>query len=76
MGGGFGIQFTMFETIRASGESTFAIDADMGVRFITGGRAEYLTEGSIARENGDLIYDVLESATSLLNARFGICFRF
>jgi hypothetical protein len=75
-GAGAGIQFPLLRTIRQSGQIAFAMDADLGVRYIYGGRAEYLKEGSIFRENGDVYYDVMESATSLVTARAGISFRF
>ena len=75
-GAGAGIQFTVLKALRQSGENSFALDVELGARYIYGGRAEYLKEGSISRENSEVTYDLLESATSLISARAGFCFRF
>lgn len=75
-GAGVGTQFTVLKALRRSGERAFSMDVEVGARYLTGGRAEYLKEGSIFRDNGDIYYDVLESATSLITARLGLCFRF
>ena len=75
-GAGAGIQFTIIKALRRSGENAFAVDMELGARYIYGGRADYLKEGSIFRENGEVTYDVLQSATSLISARAGFCFRF
>lgn len=75
-GAGVGTQFTVLKALRRSGERAFSVDVELGARYLTGGRAEYLKEGSIFRDDGDIYYDVLESATSLITARLGLCFRF
>jgi hypothetical protein len=54
----------------------FDIDLDIGVRFLAGGEARYLTEGSIIRENGNVTYLVSESDTHLFTANFGVMFSF
>jgi hypothetical protein len=59
-----------------SGRRMFSMDLDVGVRYIRGGRAEYLKEGSIHRQNGTVSYDVYRSRTDLLNAYIGLFFNF
>jgi len=49
---------------------------DFKIRYLYGGEAEYLKEGSITRENGDVIYDVKRSDTDLLLFQLGVIFRF
>lgn len=49
---------------------------DGKVRYLFGGRAEYLKEGSIRRDNGTVTFDVLSSRTDVLTAQIGITFRF
>lgn len=49
---------------------------DFKIRYLYGGEAEYLKEGSITRENGDVIYDVRRSDTDLLLFQLGVIFRF
>lgn len=49
---------------------------DFGVRYLKGGNAEYLKRGSIARTNGELIYDVYESDTSMILPHIGFVGRF
>lgn len=49
---------------------------DGKVRYLVGGRADYLKKGSITRENGQVFFDVLSSKTDVLTAQIGITFRF
>jgi len=46
------------------------------VRYIFGGEAEYLKEGSIRREGGNVIYDLSNSRTNLLTFKVGVVFGF
>jgi opacity protein-like surface antigen len=55
-------------------ESRFMLD--IGVRWLRGGRAEYLREGSIREVNGSVAYDVLSSRTDTLAVRVGVTYRF
>lgn len=41
-------------------------------RYMFGREAEYLQEGSISRENGQVLYDVSRSETNLLYFKFGV----
>jgi hypothetical protein len=61
---------------RETGRRMFSLDLDVGVRYIRGGVAEYLKEGSIHRENGRVSYDVYRSRTDLLGAYIGLSFSF
>lgn len=47
-----------------------------GVRYMFGREAEYLQEGSISRNNGNVAYDVTQSETDLLYFKFGVNFTF
>jgi hypothetical protein len=49
---------------------------DGRVRYLRGSRAEYLREGSIRRENGNVFFDVLRSRTDIVTAQVGITFQF
>nr|MBN2276204.1 hypothetical protein [candidate division Zixibacteria bacterium] len=49
---------------------------DLRGRYLIGGKAEYLKEGSIGREDGEVVYDITESKTDLLTARIGLTFEF
>ncbi len=49
---------------------------DGKVRYLRGSRAEYLREGSIRREGGEVFFDVLRSRTDVVTAQVGITFRF
>jgi len=61
---------------RETGRRVFSMDLDAGVRYIKGGEAEYLREGSIHREYGSVSYDVYRSRTDLLGAYIGLSFSF
>lgn len=54
----------------------FRFDLELGARWLKGGDASYLTEGSIIRENGNVTYVVTESSTNLFITNFGIVFSF
>lgn len=45
-------------------------------RYMFGREAEYLQEGSIRRENGEVFYDVSQSATNLLHIKIGVVINF
>jgi hypothetical protein len=49
---------------------------DLGVRYLLGGEAEYLKEGSITIEGNSVSYDLIKSKTNLLTVRIGVsaCF--
>jgi Outer membrane protein beta-barrel domain len=49
---------------------------DLGVRWLQGGQAQYLKEGSIRREGETLEYDVSESTTDLLTVHIGASLTF
>jgi hypothetical protein len=75
-GAGAGIHFTVLKAVRRSGKRAFSMQVELGARYLTAGRMEYLREGSIIRENGEIYYDVLESVVTLINLRAGISFCF
>jgi len=76
LGFGGGLMLNVYQKRRRNRASPFAVFADFGFRYLKGGRAEYLKEGSIIRENDYLIYDVSESSTDLLTLRAGLSFVF
>jgi hypothetical protein len=47
-----------------------------GARYMFGGKAKYLKEGSIRRENNTLIYSTLESTTDLFIFSVGVSYHF
>jgi len=52
------------------------ISLDGKVRYLRGSRAEYLKEGSVRRENGSAVFDVLTSRTDVVTVQIGVTFRF
>jgi hypothetical protein len=76
-GVGVGAMVNLLQVRRyESGRRIFSMDLDVGVRYIRGGEAEYLKEGSIHRQNGTVSYDVYRSRTDLLGAYIGLSFNF
>lgn len=69
-GFGGGVQVTLGRVGRGD------ISLDGKVRYLRGGRAEYLKEGSIRRENGSVFFDVLSSRTDVVTVQIGVTFRF
>lgn len=75
-GAGCGVMMKVYEYRKNSDRNPFAIFVNLGARFLKGGRAEYLREGSIYQENGQLIYDIKMSNTDLITVRLGLSFAF
>jgi hypothetical protein len=75
-GAGVGAVIRALEIRSHQRRSLFSLHIEIGVRYSKGGTAEYLTEGSIRREYGSLIYEPLMSTTDLVKTHFGIVFRF
>jgi opacity protein-like surface antigen len=69
VGGGVQVQLT-------SSRRRPVVLLDAGVRYLRGGRAEYLREGSISRKDGAVFFDVLRSRTDVVTAQVGVTFRF
>lgn len=57
---------------RARGETVIEVK----VRYMAGGRAKYLKQGSIVVEGDDVTYTLERSATSFITAQAGISFRY
>lgn len=57
---------------RARGETVIEVK----VRYMAGGRAKYLKQGSIVIEDGEAVYTFERSATSFVSAQLGISFRY
>jgi opacity protein-like surface antigen len=49
---------------------------DLGIKYVYGGEAEYLKEGSIRRVGGAVIYDSMKSRTDLIEFQLGVSVRF
>jgi len=72
-GGGGGIMFQVYD-----GGSTKPVSVyiDAGARYLKGGKARYLKEGSIRREDGRVLYDIEESETDFLAIHIGATVQF
>jgi hypothetical protein len=75
-GAGCGLLMKVYENKKNRERNTFAIFVDLGARYLIGGKAEYLHEGSIHQEDNRLIYDSKISRTDLITARLGLSFAF
>lgn len=75
-GGGGGMMIRVYESDDPEGGGIAEVLLDFRARYINGGEAEYLKEGSIRRENGEVKYDVLKSRTDVLTLQIGVALRF
>jgi hypothetical protein len=73
-GGGGGIMVSVYTG--GENESIQNVLIHLGARYVKGGNARYLKEGSIRREAGRVIYDTLESTTDLLTFLIGASVHF
>lgn len=74
MGGGLMIPLRYHSNRRGKGST--GIYLDIGMRFLKGGRAEYMVENREIETGGAPLYDVVASKTDLLTAHIGISFMF
>ena len=74
-GAGGGVMLRLF-TSKAKKGKVWSILLDLGARYILGGEAEYLKEGSIKRVGGRVVFDKIKSKTDLLTARLGVIVEF
>jgi hypothetical protein len=72
-GGGAGLMFLVYRPDNGTVSDVFV---DLGARYVFGGEAEYLKEGSIRSSGGRVSYDVLKSKTDLLEFTAGVSVRF
>jgi hypothetical protein len=75
-GAGGGLMVQVFSKKRNKRKGSFAMYVDMAVRYLKGGRAGYLKEGSIRLENDQVLYDVSRSTTDLVTGYIGVSFSF
>lgn len=75
-GGGAGAMFRVYESTDDANAGLKEVLINVGTRYMLGGEAEYLKEGSVRRENGRVAYDVSKSETDLLTFRVGVVLRF
>lgn len=73
VGGGLLIRLYSPDEQEGSFESLFL---DLKVRYLLGTEAEYLKEGSVTIDNGNVYYDVSRSKTDLLMTQIGVMFYF
>lgn len=71
-GGGGGVMVQVYGAPEQDGPGIKQVLVDAGVRYLLGGEAEYLKEGSIKRENGTARYSALKSKTDLMTFSLGV----
>jgi hypothetical protein len=71
VGAGAGVQFLL-----TKGVNKPDVLLDTKVRYLRGGRAEYLRKGSIFRGDGEVFFEPLSSPIHLVNFQIGVTFRF
>lgn len=79
-GGGGGVMIRVFDrrgSANLTAENPIAAGyINLGARYLNGSEAEYLREGSIVIENGNVSYDTLQSRTDMLIIQLGFVLRF
>ncbi len=74
-GGGGGVLVKLY-TGKIKKARTWSILLDFHARYIVGGEAEYLKEGSIKRVNGKVAFDKIQSKTDILTTHLGVTVEF
>ena len=74
-GGGAGLLIRLHQK-KEPGPGLQAVHLDLRGRYLAGGQAEYLDEGSMRVEEGRLLYKLIHSRTDLVQAGAGVTFQF
>ncbi len=74
-GFGGGVQIQVYDGAN-NPDAPAAVYIELGGRYLLGGEADYLKEGSIRRENGRVAFDVTRSRTDLMTVNLGVGIRF
>ncbi len=74
VGGGFMIK--VWKSPDGSVSNPVTLFLDLGIRYLRGGEAEYLKEGSIDIVGNDVIFDVSKSTTDMITAHIGVSVAF
>lgn len=74
-GGGGGVMVQLYSS-KGKKAKIWRLLFDLRVRYIVGGEAEYLKEGSIKRENGEVVFDKIKSKTDILTTHLGVTVEF
>jgi hypothetical protein len=77
-GFGGGVTVLVYTKEIGSQESTHPLEVliDAGARYMWGGEADYLKEGSIRREGSQVTFDTIRSKTDLVRLQLGVMVRF
>jgi len=75
-GAGGGLMIEVLSANQRERGDPVKLSIDMAVRFLRGGRAEYLKKGSINLQNERIVYAVERSTTDFLTGSLGISFSF
>jgi hypothetical protein len=75
-GFGGGVMIEVYDGKTKTGGKPLQVFVDLNFRYILGGEADYLKEGSIRRENGNVIYDITRSKTDIATAHIGVAVNF
>ena len=74
-GAGGGVMLRLY-TGKTKKAKTWSILLNLCARYIVGGEAEYLKEGSIKRVNGKVVFDKIQSKTDILTTHLGLAVEF
>ena len=74
-GAGGGVMLRLYSGKTKKGK-IWSILIDFGARYILGGEAEYLKEGSIKRVGGRVVFDKIQSKTDILITHLGVTVEF
>ncbi|MEW5925236.1 MAG: outer membrane beta-barrel protein [Candidatus Zixiibacteriota bacterium] len=74
-GAGGGVMVNLYSGDPTRGK-LWKLMLDLRLRYLIGGEAEYLKEGSILVEDGQVFYDISKSKTDMLLAQIGLTFEF
>lgn len=74
-GGGGGLMILLYQDTGAE-DGVATVNLDLRMRYLFGSEAEYLKEGSIIINGGDVYYDINKSVTDVITFQVGVTLEF
>ncbi len=75
-GVGGGAMVRVYDRKKSAHSRPMQVFIDVNFRYVVGGEAEYLQEGSIRREASEVSFDISKSKTNIATARIGVVVNF
>lgn len=75
-GFGGGLTIRVYDGSKNMEDGISAVSIDLGVRYLKGGNAVYVKEGTVEVVNNEIVFETFESETDIVTGHIGVTFNF